>query len=202
MNQWPSGPLEGFMARKHLNQDVRVTGVRCVALALALAAAATGRASVSDVSPAGFTIRVTAHVEAAPDKVYSLLIVPARWWDREHTFSGDAASLHLEARAGGCFCESLPGGGSVQHLTVVYVAPGKVLRLRGALGPLQGAAVDGVMTWSLKPSGENTELSLTYAVGGYSKDGFDEVSKAADGVLTAQVARLKAVAEGRSPDAH
>ena len=50
----------------------------------------------------------------------------------------DAKNLSIDARPGGCFCEKLPNGGGVEHARVVYVAPREVLRLSGALGPLQG----------------------------------------------------------------
>ncbi len=62
---------------------------------------------------------------------------------RSHIF-GSAANLSLEARAGGCWCERLADGGSVEHLRVLLVSPGRMLRMRGALGPFQGLAVDGV----------------------------------------------------------
>ena len=162
--------------------------------------ATSAHGAVSEVSATGFTIEVKAHVRAPPKEVYAVLISPSRWWSPQHTFSGDASKLNLEARAGGCWCESLADGGSTQHLTVVYVAPGKTLRLRGALGPFQGAGVEGAMTWSLGAAGNDTELSLTYALGGHRKDGFEEWSRAADSVLSEQVDRLKAVAEGRSAD--
>jgi hypothetical protein len=45
----------------------------------------------------------------------------------------------------------LKDGGSVEHLQVVYAAPGQGLRLRGALGPLQTEGVDGTLSWALKP---------------------------------------------------
>jgi hypothetical protein len=82
---------------------------------------------------------------------------------------------------------------------VIYVSPGKVLRLRGALGPFQSLPVDGVMTFVIKPAaGGGSEVSLTYAVGGYAKDGFDTLSKAADEVLAAQLAGLKKFIDGGS----
>jgi hypothetical protein len=94
-------------------------------------------------------------------------------------------------RAGGCWCESLPDGGSVEHLHVIYVAPGKVLRLRGALGPFQAMAVDGVMTWSVKAAANGTDISLSYAIGGYAKGGFENLAKGADHVLGEQIDRLR-----------
>jgi len=134
--------------------------------------------------------------------VYAALIEPARWWSSDHTFSGNAKNLHLEAKAGGCWCESLPNGGSVVHLMVVYVDPGKALRLRGALGPFQGLGVAGALTWKLKPATDGTDLSVTYALGGYNKDRFAELSQAGDEVLTAQVGRLKKSIETKSPAGH
>ena len=159
-------------------------------------------AEVPDVAANGFTIQIDTHVAALPDKVYAALINPAAWWASDHTFSGDAKNLHLEAKAGSCWCETLPTGGSVLHLTVVYVSPGKALRLRGALGPFQGIGGDGALTWKLKPTGQGTDVSLTYAFGGYNKDGFASLSKAADGVLTEQMGRFKKLIETGSPDGH
>lgn len=164
-------------------------------LMLGSAAAAPAAAGVVDVSTNGFTVQISTHIAAAPAKVYAALIDPARWWSSEHTFSGSAANLHLDAKAGGCWCETLPNGGSVVHLIVVYVDPGKTLRLRGALGPFQAYAVEGAMTWAMKAAGGGTDISLTYTLGGYVKDGFTDLSKAADGVLAIQVGRLKTVIE-------
>jgi uncharacterized protein YndB with AHSA1/START domain len=168
------------------------------AAVVALAGGTTLRASadVVNVAANGFEVRETVHVAASPDKVYAAMLMPAHWWNSEHTFSGNAANLSLEARAGGCWCESLPGGGSVEHLRVVYLSPGKVLRLRGALGPFQALAVDGVMTWSVKSAADGSDVSFTYSIGGYLKDGADDLSKAADRVLGEQIDRLKKSVEG------
>jgi hypothetical protein len=170
---------------------------------LASAAGERAAAEVVSVSGNGFEIRETAHTAASPDKVYAALLFPAHWWNSEHTFSGSAANLVLDAHAGGCWCETLPNGGSVEHLQVVYVSPGKVLRLRGALGPFQGLAVDGVMTWSVKNVADGTDISFTYAVGGYAKDGFEGLSKITDQVLAEQVERLKRLVDGEAaPRSH
>jgi uncharacterized protein YndB with AHSA1/START domain len=172
-------------------------GIRLEAGILLFLLAANGAlADVTTVTPAGFEVKQTAHVAAAPDKAYAVLLTPSHWWNSEHTYSGNAANLTLEARAGGCWCESLPDGGSVQHMTVTYLAPGKVLRLRGALGPLGAMPVDGVMTWTLKSVGGGTDISLTYAISGMSAQGFDSLSKGVDGVLAEAVGRLKKLLEG------
>jgi hypothetical protein len=174
----------------------------CAAAAVLAAAGQRAAAEVVSVAGNGFELRETAHTAASADKVYAALLQPAHWWSSEHTFSGNAANLTLDARAGGCWCETLPKGGSVEHLRVVYVSPGKMLRLRGAMGPFQGFAVDGVMTLSVKSVADGTDISLTYALSGYIKDGFDELSKRADHVLAEQMERLSKLADaGSAPHA-
>ncbi|MDP9010378.1 MAG: SRPBCC family protein [Pseudomonadota bacterium] len=165
-------------------------------LAVAASMSPPAAAEVLSAAQNGFEVRETVRVAAAPDKAYAALLQPARWWSSEHTFSGSAANLVLDARAGGCWCETLPEGGSVEHMHVVYVAPGKALRLRGALGPLQGLGADGAMTWTVKGSAGGTEISVSYAVGGYAKDGFDAVSKGVDHVLGEQLERLRKLIDG------
>jgi hypothetical protein len=179
---------------------VRMNKLMMYAAVLAIASMAGERAAAEVVAVAanGFEVRETAHIAAPSDKVYAALLLPAHWWSSDHTFSGNAANLVLDAHAGGCWCESLPDGGSVEHLRVVYVSPGKILRLRGALGPFQGLAVDGVMTLNVKSVPDGSEISLTYAIGGYAKDGFDGLSKTADGVLGEQLLRLKKLVDGES----
>jgi uncharacterized protein YndB with AHSA1/START domain len=163
---------------------------------LALLAVPSAFAEIVGVSPAGFELRYAMHVPAAPDKAYAALIIPARWWNAEHTFSQDAANLSLEAKAGGCFCEKLPDGGSVEHMRTVWAAPGRALRLRGALGPFQGMAVDGVMTFTIKPATGGSDVTLSYAIGGYSPRGFEGLAKVADEVLAAQFASLRVLLGG------
>jgi uncharacterized protein YndB with AHSA1/START domain len=152
-------------------------------------------AEVTSAASSGFEVREQVHVAAAPATVYAALITPSRWWDSEHTYSGNAANLTLDAKAGGCWCEAWADGGSAVHMMVVYVAPGKTLRLRGALGPLQAMGTDGAMTLHVQSAGNGTDLTVTYAVGGYSKDGFETLSKSVDHVLGEQVARLQKLAE-------
>jgi hypothetical protein len=85
-------------------------------------------------------------------------------------------------------------------MTVSYVDPGKILRFRGALGPLQGMAVDGSMTWELTTAGDKTHLQLTYTVGGYLASGLGAtMAKPVDDVLTLQVQRLKKLVETGQP---
>jgi uncharacterized protein YndB with AHSA1/START domain len=158
------------------------------------------RAEVNDAAPNGFAITQVVHVAAPPEAVYAALIVPSSWWSARHTFSGSAANLTLDPKAGGCWCEKLGDGASVQHMTAVFVLPNKKLVLRGALGPLQGLGVDGAMTIDLKPEDGGTELHLAYNVGGFLADGLESWAKPVDGVLAEQFGRLKTLIETGSPD--
>ena len=152
-------------------------------------------ATVVDQGQNGFTIQQKLHIAAATDKVYAALLAPGKWWSSDHTFSHSAANLALDARAGGCFCETLPGGGSVQHATVAIAMPGAMLRLRGPLGPFQGQGVDAALTFSLKAAGDGTDLTLDNVVGGYMQGGFGKWPQAADGMLSDLVEHLKYYAE-------
>jgi uncharacterized protein YndB with AHSA1/START domain len=170
-------------------------GIGVTAALLAMNCAGS-RAAVLDQQPNGFSIEETAHIAATPDAVYATLIHPEKWWNSSHTFSHDAANLSLDAKAGGCLCEALPGGGSVQHLIVVYADPAHTtLRLRGPMGPFQGLGVDGALTISLKTDNGGTALVLDNNYGGYIKGGWGQWPAAADAMMTDLVAHLKTFAE-------
>ena len=169
-----------------------------VAGALLLIQVLSARAAVVESSTTGFALEQTLYIAAPPERVYAALITPAKWWNSEHTFSGNAANLTLDARAGGCFCETW-NGGSVQHLVVVDTQPGKILRLRGSLGPFQGQGVDGALTFTLKAYAGGTDLVLDNIVGGFMKDGFGKWPPLADAMLGDQMARLKRFVETGSP---
>jgi len=183
-----------------------VSPVRCAVLALALAASGTAGpacAAVVEAGADGFTVRETAHVSAPADRVYAQLVHPERWWSAEHTFSHSAANLSLEARAGGCYCERLPRGGSVLHMTVVAAFPGERLILRGALGPLLAQGVDGVLSLDLSAQQTGTDVTFTYTVGGHLTlaGGFSDWAPKVDGVLAEQLTRFARLIETGAPDA-
>jgi len=156
---------------------------------------------VVESTAAGFSVRNVATIDAPAAQVYAALTAKvAGWWDPAHTFSHDARNLSLEAKPGGCLCERLPDGGGVQHMLVVYASPGKLLRLTGAIGPLQEAALAGTMTWNLTPARGGTAVELIYTVGGFRVGGFHDLPAVVDGVLRGQLARLKAFVETGRPD--
>ena len=162
--------------------------------ALALFGADAAQAKIVAALPNGFDVGDSVEIAAPPAAVWATLIEPSRWWNPAHTWSGDAAHLSIDPRPGGCFCESLPDGG-VQHLTVVFVQQGKLLRLHGALGPLQDEAAEGPLSFALAPGGAGTVLKWSYRVGGYLRGGGEKWAPLVDEVLGEQIVRLKAVTE-------
>lgn len=166
--------------------------------------AEAAHSAVTSATASGFAVRETIRVAAPASQVYDLIIHPERWWSAEHTFSHSAANLHLDARAGGCFCETLANGGSVQHLTVVMAAPGKALTMRGALGPFQGQGVAGALSFTLNSTSAGTDVSLTYVLGGYLTlpGGFEQWAKNADAMLQGQIDGLGKAAAAPSQNAH
>jgi uncharacterized protein YndB with AHSA1/START domain len=156
---------------------------------------ANARADVVDRSPAGFTLQMTVQVAAPADRVYRTLVDIGSWWGKDHTYSGDATNMTIAAQPGGCFCEKLPNGGGVEHGRVVSVVPGSLLRLASALGPLQELAVTGSWTWQIAASGQASTVTMTYAVGGYTPGGLDQLAVPVDQVLAEQVRNLKAYIE-------
>jgi uncharacterized protein YndB with AHSA1/START domain len=168
-----------------------------LAVAAALAVATPASADIVPASPAGFVIDQTLSIAAPPAKVWATLIQPARWWSKEHSYSGASANLTLEPRAGGCWCEKLSDGGSVEHMRVVMFAPNETLRLVGGLGPLQAAAVSATLTVELKAEGGGTILHYSYVVGGFMRPSLDAVALPVKQVLDAQFINLKTAAEAK-----
>jgi hypothetical protein len=185
-----------------------------VSIAVA-ALALSGEPAAAEVvasSDAGFVTRAAATVKADPAATWLALVAPAGWWNGEHTYSGDAKNLYIDAQATGCFCEKLPvtkdapagaRGGSIEHMHVIYAAPSRVLRMKGGLGPLQSEAVDATLTITLKPVEGGTRILWEYVVGGYMRQKPAELAPVVDKVLGEQLAGLAAklgAADPASPE--
>ena len=147
-------------------------------------------AEVTEVSDTGFTTTTSGATQLSASDVWSILVRPEEWWSGEHTWSGNSRNLTLAAEAGGCLCETLPAGGSAEHMRVLYAQPGKLLRLSGALGPLQGEALVGTLTIELDQRDGTTHIEWTYVVGGHARFPLKSVAPAVDGVMSEQLNRL------------
>lgn len=174
-----------------------------ILLAVAALFAAPAHAEVTAQADNGFVVRHAVTVSVDPDAAFAMLRTPAKWWDKDHTWTGNADNLYMDAQAGGCFCELIPNEattesgapqrtlrGSVQHMQIVYVDPGNLLRLSGALGPLQAEAVTGTMTVTLKAIKGGTQLTFEYVVGGFMRMSPREIASGVDAVIGAQASRL------------
>jgi len=164
-------------------------------LAVGGAWADTGR-----VTRSGFVVIFRHPVNASPEQVWQALTQLPRWWSDDHTYSGQAARMNLDAQAGGCWCERWGEGNSVEHGRVLHALPPRSLRLRSALGPLQELPVDGVLTFSVLTQETQTVLRLTYRVAGASDAGLDKLAPQVDRVLGQQFRRLIRFAETGKAD--
>jgi hypothetical protein len=158
-------------------------------LACSLGPAAHGE--IVNASPNGFNLR---HVIEAPNVgapvVWAALSDVAKWWDPEHTYSGDARNLSLDPVVRGCFCEKLSLYAGIEHGAVVYAQPAKILRLIGALGPLQEFGVTGALTWQIEAAGGGSKITMTYNVGGFADRPLSDWAPIVDEVLSVQAQRL------------
>lgn len=154
-----------------------------------VALAAPAQAEVVTSSESGFVIEVQAKSTATAGALWARLIRPSLWWSSAHSWSGDAANMTLDARAGGCFCERWRRG-SAEHGRVLQSVPGKLLRLSAPLGPMQSMAVSAVLTFELEPAEGGTLVRARYITGGNFGMDARKIAPAVDQVLREQVKGL------------
>jgi len=174
--------------------------IRALACFALVAAAGDAAAEVKESASEGFLIAFNQRVDAPPEKVYATISGVERWWSSAHTYSGDAANLSLKAEAAACFCERWKDG-SVEHGRVVLALRDRFLRISTALGPLQGKAVNGILSFQLQPAEGGTSLTLAYRVNGAPKSALDKDAPAVEGVLKEQFDRLVRLIGTGAPEA-
>jgi len=162
---------------------------------------APAHAEVTQQADAGFVVQTAVDIPGkSPAQIWPALLRPAKWWNPLHSWSGDAENLYLDAQAGGCYCELLPlpkdapagtRRGSVEHARILAAMPPRLLRMVGALGPLQGEALTGTLTITLKASADGgTHMAWSYVVGGFMRMKVADIAPIVDKVLAEQVSRL------------
>lgn len=156
-----------------------------------LAMAGAAEADVTARAPDGFVVHIASVVKLDRDAAWARLLDVGAWWNPAHSYSGEAKSLRLDAKAGGCWCE-IWNGGEVEHGRVVAVMPTTLLRMNAALGPLQQMGVTATLTFQLADGAEagTTKVTVDYNVSGSSVSGLDAIAAVVDGVLKEQVARF------------
>ena len=163
--------------------------LRAVLLATAMAAAPV-HAEVKDATPQGFTLENSVWVPTTPQVAYAALVNDVgRWWPADHTWWGDASKLSISDKAGGCFCE-INGAQQAWHMTVTFTDPGKLLRMTGGLGPLQGMGLHGALEWRFAAENDGTRITLWYRAGGYTPDDIGKFAPVVDKVQGQQLGGL------------
>ena len=170
--------------------DSMSNGFRLAYACAMVAGASAASAEVADRSATGFTVHQAAVVAAPPARAYAAFTDIGKWWDGEHTYSGDARNLSLDPVPRGCFCEKLSLYAGIEHAHVVYAQPAKTLRLVGALGPLQEFGVSGALTWQIEAAGGGSKITVTYNVGGFADRPLADWAPIVDEVVGGQVKRL------------
>lgn len=174
--------------------------MRIAVLAAIVAFAASGptQAAVVERGEGWVRMKTIQQIAAPPAKVYAAIGEIGRWWDSDHTYSGDAANMTMPLQPGACWCEALPGGG-VRHGVVELAWPEQgMIRIDAALGPLQDEGVRGALFFHLKPKDGGTEVTITYNVGG-ARDFVTKGAEGVDMVLNVQWERLKRYVETGKP---
>lgn len=148
--------------------------------ALALGLPTAGMAEVMTSAPDHFTLKLEAQSDLSPSELWARLVEPSDWWLSDHTYSGDASNLSLDAQAGGLWREDWDGG-SVWHGTVLQAQPEQSLVLSAPFGPLQGLAVTSVWTITLTPSDSGgTQITFDHVTNGTSASELDAMAPAVD----------------------
>ncbi len=176
---------------------------------IAACVCAPALAEVKPTNATSFASSHIANVSAEPDALWKRILAPKDWWNPDHSWSGSTAGFYIDAQAGGCFCElfqtkdnkgQLKTTGSVEHMRVIYAQPGKVLRMQGALGPLQSEAVLGTLTVAIEANAEggSSKISFNYVVSGHTRFPPGKIASAVDAVIAEQFARLIAPYGGKA----
>lgn len=156
---------------------------------------------VTSAAEGGFSLFHEVTIDVSRDATWRAAVDEiGSWWSDDHTISGAADAMTIEAVPLGCFCEAIGEGGGVVHLMVTFVNPEIMLRMTGGLGPLGLMGVDGNMTWEFFDADDGTRVRFAYAVGGYHPDGLDSISGPVDFVIGEALQRLKAYVETGDAD--
>ena len=169
---------------------------------VALCATPAALATAVDSSPAGFTLENSVVVQADADTAWKARVGDVEaWWPKDHSWWDADSRLSIEPRAGGCFCE-ISGDRQAQHMAVTFVEPGKLLRMTGGLGPLQGMGLHGALEFRLAPAGAGrTRITLWYRAGGYTPDDLAKFAPEVDRVQAQQLGGLATHLGGDVTDA-
>ncbi|KQW86363.1 hypothetical protein [Brevundimonas sp. Root1279] len=146
-----------------------------------LASASTAAAEVVARTADSFTLRYEVGAEIDPSDIPGALVDVGRWWDSDHTYSGDAANITVDLTPGGCWCEKLADGTQFEHGRVVSIAPDRIV-FDAPFGPLKGKATKAVLTVTWPPANAGWTPTWEMVVEG---PGLGAMADGVDGVMGA-----------------
>jgi hypothetical protein len=144
----------------------------------------------------GLEVQQVVNLVIPQPQAFSAFGQVGKWWNKEHTYSGDSSRMSLQLRAGGCWCESLDNGGGIEHMRVAFIQPGERVVLTGSLGPLLYEATTAVMDVKFERIASGSRITMSYKAAGFAKGGAAAMAPLIDGVLADQMKRFRAYAAG------
>lgn len=169
------------------------------ALLLLTLLAFPAHAEVTSVSPNGFVSTFRQEVKASPADAFAAIGQLPKWWNARHSYSGKNENLRFGMKAGDCFCEDWGEGHSIEHARVLLVMQGQLVRMQGALGPLQELGATGILTLSTAQSEGKTYVRMVYRVTGSPDSNFEKLAPVVDRVMGEQFSRWARFADGSTP---
>jgi len=158
-------------------------------LTAGLLTSATASAEILSASETHLVLRHEAVSALPPDRLWRRLINPTAWWHPDHTYSGDATNLTLDVQAGGLWREDWDDR-SVSHGRVLYVEPGRMLRMEAPFGPLQELGAYTIWTITIAPAEEGSVVVFDEVSTGPPTANMAEIAKAVDFVKGEAIRRL------------
>jgi len=158
---------------------------RIAAFLLALLPMEEAASKSKQWSTVGLTIENTAWVDVDPQAVWKAFVEDAdKWWPDEEAWRGHDGGVRHAA--------VLPVRRGVPHLHVLAMEPGRLVRLRDDVGPLQGMGEQhGALEWCFAEENGGTRITLRYGTHDYLPDDISELATAVDEV---QADRLQGLA--------
>jgi hypothetical protein len=183
-----------FMDAESVQHDGLGASMRALILATSILVATPASAEVLSSNEHGFEIQHSVNLVVPQAEAFASFGEVGRWWNKEHTYSGDAARMTLQLRPGGCFCERLENGGGIEHMRLTYIQPGERIVLTGGLGPLLYEATSGVMDVKVEKIAGGSRVTMNYRAAGFAKGGAAAIAPVVDQVLGEQMKRFRTFA--------
>ncbi len=146
-------------------------------------------AEIVSSSDSHFVLRHEAQSTLSADELWQRLTQPATWWHPDHTYSGRAENLSLNAEVGGVWREDWDEG-AVIHGTITFLRRGEILRMNAPFGPLQALGAYTIWTITISQDGDGSKVVFDEVSNGPPSADMAETAKAVDFVKGEAIIRL------------